>query len=88
LTGDNYESLANNFLYLKDVKFESHNTKEYMINFHNQSCELKKINKLHYEDTGIEIEDNFEVKYLYLFWRDFSQFYLGYVICSIDTTIF
>lgn len=60
-SGENYESLANNFMYMKDVTFDTQITKDYMKNYSILTSELGKINKLHYEDTAIDLEEKFEV---------------------------
>lgn len=58
---DNYIEIANNCFYLKDVTFESPNTKEYFMKYHEMCNDLSKVNKTHYEDTGVKLDDKFEV---------------------------
>jgi len=56
-----FDQLATNFFYLKDVSFESQNTKEYLFKFNQLSTELAKVNKEGYEDYATGIEDCIDV---------------------------
>jgi len=57
----NYSEISNNFFYLKDVIFESSKTKESFYNYYQLCNELSKVNKNHYNETGINLENKFEV---------------------------
>jgi hypothetical protein len=65
-SSENFSELSNNFFYLKDVKFESlecQKSKDNFLRYHQLCCELVKINKNHFDETGIELENKFEVNF-------------------------
>ena len=53
--------LSNNFFYLKDVKFENANTREYFFKYHEICNQFVKLNKKQFEESGVILNDKFEV---------------------------
>jgi hypothetical protein len=46
---------------MKDVLFETQDSKQYFLKYHVLCSELSKVNKKHFEDSGTALEDKFEV---------------------------
>ena len=63
---ENYSEISNNFLYLKDVAFDSQNSKETFYKYYEINQSLSKVNRLSYQEDGIILEDSFEVFFINL----------------------
>jgi hypothetical protein len=70
---------------LKDVIFESASTKEYLLKFNKLTTDLAKTNRESYQESGLEIEDTFNVR-IYLTARALFQFSTEFVRLLIDIT--
>lgn len=56
-----YGEMASNFLYLKEVHFESFNNKEYLTKYNETMKDLYKINLRLYEEEGDVLLDKLRV---------------------------